>query len=92
MSDEMLFPLALIIAGIAIFIVGFWWQWRRAPREDEEAGSVPVPSGREVSEPVTKEVYREREIVREIVKIRCRHCGSLFEERLDICPRCGAPS
>jgi predicted Zn-ribbon and HTH transcriptional regulator len=37
-----------------------------------------------------KEVYREKEILREIVKIRCRYCGRLYEERLDRCPHCGA--
>jgi rRNA maturation endonuclease Nob1 len=39
--------------------------------------------------PQVKEVYRET--VREIVKIRCQHCKTLFEERLDKCPHCGAP-
>jgi rubrerythrin len=44
-----------------------------------------------VSEPIAKEVYREREVItREIVKIRCRHCGTLFEEKQDRCPHCGA--
>ena len=36
-------------------------------------------------------IYREREIIREVVKVRCRHCGTLFEERLSCCPHCGAP-
>jgi predicted site-specific integrase-resolvase len=35
---------------------------------------------------------REKEIVREIVKIRCRYCGKLYGERLDRCPHCGASS
>jgi len=53
---------------------------------------------KQITQPVTpappqfaKEVYREREIVREIVKVRCQHCGDLFEERLNRCPYCGAP-
>jgi rubrerythrin len=40
---------------------------------------------------VAKEVYREKETIREVVKVRCRHCGTLFEERLNSCPHCGAP-
>jgi rubrerythrin len=48
-------------------------------------------SAREVPQPSLKEVYREREVIREVVKIRCRHCGTLFEEKLDRCPHCGAP-
>jgi Zn finger protein HypA/HybF involved in hydrogenase expression len=40
--------------------------------------------------PQVKEVYRET--VREVVvKIRCQHCGMLFEERLNRCPHCGSP-
>jgi len=34
-------------------------------------------------------VLREKEVIREIVKVRCRYCGQLFEERLDRCPHCG---
>ena len=53
------------------------------------------------SQPVTTEphlereptpLYREKEIIREIVKVRCRNCGTLFEERLSKCPHCGAPA
>jgi rRNA maturation endonuclease Nob1 len=42
--------------------------------------------------PQVKEVYRERETVREIVKIRCSHCRTTFDEKLDRCPHCGAPT
>jgi len=35
------------------------------------------------------EVVKEREVIREIVKVRCRYCGRLYEERLDSCPHCG---
>jgi len=34
-------------------------------------------------------VVKEREVIREIVKIRCRYCGQLYEEKLDRCPHCG---
>ena len=41
---------------------------------------------------VVKEVYKEREVIREIVKIRCRHCSRTFNEISDRCPYCGAPA
>ena len=64
-----------------------------AASEVEEELQVVEPTAVEQPppQPVTKEVYRQREIIREIVKIRCRHCGSLFEEKLNRCPNCGAP-
>jgi len=34
-------------------------------------------------------VMKEREVIREVVKVRCRYCGRLYEERLDSCPYCG---
>ena len=35
-------------------------------------------------------VVKEREVVRELVKIRCAYCGKLYDERLNKCPHCGA--
>lgn len=37
----------------------------------------------------TQPVIREKEIIREIVKIRCPYCGNLYDEKLDKCPHCG---
>jgi rubrerythrin len=34
-------------------------------------------------------VIKEREVIREIVKVRCRHCGNLYDERENRCPHCG---
>jgi hypothetical protein len=33
---------------------------------------------------------REREIIREIVKIKCPYCGQLYDQKEDKCPNCGA--
>jgi hypothetical protein len=34
-------------------------------------------------------MIKEREVIREIVKVRCRHCGNLYDERDNRCPHCG---
>jgi len=34
-------------------------------------------------------VVKEREIIREIVKIRCPYCNNLYDEKYDNCPYCG---
>jgi HEAT repeat protein len=36
-------------------------------------------------------IPREREIIREIVKIPCKYCGTLVENTAQKCPSCGAP-
>jgi hypothetical protein len=52
-------------------------------RESERERSQPQSEESALAQPrVTKETIREREVIqREIVKIRCRHCGVLFEEK-----------
>lgn len=52
-----------------------------------------MKSSRQVSEstqPENQTVIREKEIIREIVKIRCPYCNNLYDEKLDKCPYCGA--
>jgi hypothetical protein len=40
--------------------------------------------------PESPQVVREKEIIREVIKIRCSYCASLYDENLDKCPNCGA--
>ena len=61
-------------------------RWLRVLAKKQEKPESPVNQ-----QPSIKEIIREKEIVREIVKIRCRHCGELFEERINRCPNCGVP-
>lgn len=39
--------------------------------------------------PAMPQTVREKEIIREIVKIRCSYCGSLYDEMESKCPNCG---
>jgi DNA-directed RNA polymerase subunit RPC12/RpoP len=32
----------------------------------------------------------QKEIIREVVKIRCPYCGNIYDEDQDKCPYCGA--
>jgi uncharacterized membrane protein len=34
-------------------------------------------------------VIKEREIIKEIIKIRCPYCDNLYDEKEDKCPNCG---
>jgi len=45
-----------------------------------ETGPAPTP------QPV---IIKEREVIREIVKVKCSHCGNLYDQTLDRCPHCG---
>ena len=46
------------------------------------------PRGTQSTEEGTT-VVKEREIIREIVKIRCPYCNNLYDEKYDKCPHCG---
>lgn len=48
------------------------------------------PPESEPQHKVQTEIIKEREVIREIVKIRCAYCGNTYEEKLDKCPSCGA--
>lgn len=32
----------------------------------------------------------EKEVIREVVKIKCPYCGQLYDQTEDKCPNCGA--
>ena len=34
-------------------------------------------------------ITREKEIIKEIVKIKCRYCGRLYDQHENKCPYCG---
>jgi rubrerythrin len=44
----------------------------------------------QVSVPGASPVIREKEIVREIVMIPCKYCGTLMPQTETVCPNCGA--
>jgi len=41
-------------------------------------------------QPQQPAVYKEKEIIKEIVKVRCPYCGALVEQGVSRCPHCGA--
>jgi Na+/H+ antiporter NhaC len=51
-----------------------------------------ILKGKKIPEQTTSEnqpIIKEKEIIREKVKIRCLYCGNLCDEKLDNCPNCG---
>ncbi len=77
-SFSTLFSVAFVIILIIIFLSALTSFLRifRRPHETQarEEGAA---------------VVKEREIIREIVKIRCPYCNNLYDEKYDKCPHCG---
>jgi DNA-directed RNA polymerase subunit RPC12/RpoP len=82
-SFDSMFSLFLIVFAIAIVLTVFtfafnFWRMMKSGKSQDQAYTQPPP-------PVA-----EKEIIREIVKIRCPYCGNLYDEAQDKCPYCGA--
>jgi hypothetical protein len=59
-----------------------------APAQVEPTPDSPSsPIAEEERLPEKKEIIRMKEVV---VKVRCPYCQGLYDELLDVCPRCGA--
>lgn len=67
----------VLIMVIISFIVGILRFFRSGGNGVDERAGYEQP------------VVREREIIREIVKIRCPYCGNTYDEKEDVCPYCG---
>jgi len=67
----------LSIIFMAVFLVAFIIRTVKAGKVSEQTTSVNQP------------IIKEKEIIREIVKIRCPYCSELYDEKLDECPNCG---
>lgn len=72
---ELFFILSFVL--VAVFFVAMiirMFRW----------GRNAVPSASD-----SQALVKEREIIREVVKIRCPYCGNLYDETEDRCPHCG---
>ena len=68
----------VIIMSLAIFFGVFatFMRFFQKPLETQSSGEETAP-------------IKERETIREIVKIRCSYCHNLYDEKYDKCPHCG---
>jgi len=77
--DTFSFMFSLIFVLVFVFIIfsviiNFYKLLRKpAPPQPEEPAAI----------------VKEREIIKEIVKIRCPYCNNLYDEKYDKCPHCG---
>jgi flagellar basal body-associated protein FliL len=67
----------LVFVIIVASIVLTFWKMIRSGKIQDQTSSEAQP------------IVKEKEIIREIVKIRCSYCGNLYDENQDKCPYCG---
>jgi len=66
----------VIVLAVIITIVSIIRAFKSAGNSWSTASTMP-------------QTVREKEIIREIIKIRCPYCGSLYDETENKCPNCG---
>ena len=81
----------IVITVIAVVLIYYLFKLllRRPTPPSVPEKPAPTPTIREEKPPV---LVREREVIREVVKIRCPYCKTLYEESLGRCPKCGSPA
>jgi hypothetical protein len=72
------FFIIIVVLIVASFVLSFWRTMKSGENMENQVLSQP-------SQPVA-----EREIIREVIKIRCPYCGTLYDENVGTCPNCGA--
>jgi DNA-directed RNA polymerase subunit RPC12/RpoP len=72
------FFIIIAVLIVASFVLSFWRAMKSGKNIENQVLSQHSP-------PVT-----EREIIREVIKIRCPYCGTLYDENVNSCPNCGA--
>jgi hypothetical protein len=72
-----------IVFILSLAFIAFWWVIAIIRVIRGKQGLQGQVAGE--NQPIVK----EREIIREIVKIRCPYCNNIYDETLDKCPYCG---
>jgi flagellar basal body-associated protein FliL len=67
----------LVFVIIVASIVLTFWKMIKSGKIQDQTSSEAQP------------IVKEKEIIREVVKIRCSYCGNLYDENQDKCPYCG---
>lgn len=84
-----------MLIGLILGIIGGAYAIKRSPILKPEPKPEPKPMFKPEfpltpsSPQVVKEVIKEKETIKEVVKIRCPYCGNLYNETVDRCPYCG---
>lgn len=72
-------------------VVGFYDEDAKAAREEISYARRVRMQKLGLEDHSGQQVLREREVIRELVRTPCRHCGQLGDITLLKCPSCGAP-
>lgn len=71
-----IFFVLVFVIIVASIVLAFWKMIKSGKIQDQTSSE---------AQPIVK----EKEIIREVVKIRCSYCGNLYDENQDKCPYCG---
>jgi len=67
----------LVAVSIVVSVIFTFWRMIKAGRIQDRYAEAQPP-------------VQEKEIIREVIKIRCPYCGNIYDQDQDKCPYCGA--
>ncbi len=82
--------LVILVVLYIIFKDAFSSNTKSVSREYRQLQGTPPPQTPQTIGSQAQ-VIKEKEIIKEIVKVKCPYCGALIDQGADKCPHCGAP-
>jgi hypothetical protein len=88
---EYIAVLVLVIVVVVILIYAFSRRRRKLPKHPSQQ-QYPQPGPPPENIDLTpKQPPVQQIVIKEVVKVKCRYCGTLIDSTAQVCPMCGAP-
>jgi rubrerythrin len=78
---------------IPILFLGaaFWFVYKAAKTKEQQMEQSRIAQAAMPPQQQAHVIYKEKETIREVVKVPCKYCGTLVDVTSPKCPSCGAP-
>jgi hypothetical protein len=83
--------IVLVIVVVVILIYAFSRRRRTLPKHaSQQQYPQPGPPPQDI-DLTPKQPPVQQIVIKEVVKVKCRYCGTLIDSTAEVCPMCGAP-
>jgi hypothetical protein len=88
--------MAVLIVAVLIYALSRRKRRPALPRHPPEPEPRVIPGRDQSATPPSREIHLtpppvQQVVIREVVKVNCKYCGTLIDSTATTCPKCGAP-